>query len=94
MRRSARSYFDRKTLLRDLRELVGEVSPEALAAVEALPEKHPGFMAHVAKSMEQYRKENPRAGRGRARADDLKGVPVPGKGQETERASGALSVAA
>ena len=92
--RNRRFHTDRKTVLRDIRELIGEVSPEALAAVEALPEKHPGFMAHVAKSMEQYRKENPRAGRGRARAGDWEADQVSGEGKDPKRASGALSVAA
>ena len=64
---------------------------EALAAVEALPEKHPGFVANHEKNMAQYWKENPRAGRGRARPGDLKGVTVPGKGQEDECADGAVS---
>jgi hypothetical protein len=56
-----------------------------------LPEKHPGFVAHHEKNMAQYRKENPRAGRGRAQAGDLKGVPVPGKGQDVERAAPPVS---
>ncbi len=69
----------RRLLKREIRHLCGEVDPETLRLVNRLPEKHPGFEVHVAKNMEQYRRENPRADRGRARPDDLRGVPVPEK---------------
>ena len=92
--RNRRFHTDRKTVLRDIRELIGEVSPEVLAAVEALPEKHPGFVAHVERNMAQYRRENPRAGRGRTRPGDLRGVPVPGKGEEDELGAAPVTEAA
>ncbi len=86
---SRRFPTDRKTLLRDIRELCGEVSQDILAAVEALPERHPGFVAHHEENMAQYHRENPSAGRGRTRPDDLKGVPVvwEGSGARTRRAA-------
>ena len=78
---SGRSFTTLATVLkREIRRLCGEVDAEVMKLINRLPEKHPGFVAHVEKNMAQYRKENPRAGRGRARASDLKGVPVPCRG--------------
>ena len=81
----------RAVLNREICRLCSAVDPDAIKRVALLPEKHPGFVAHVEKNLAQYRKENPRAGRGRARPGDLKGVPVPGKDRDDERAAPSVS---
>jgi hypothetical protein len=43
---SRRFCTTRAVLLRDIRELCGEVSAEAPAVLEALPERHPGLVAY------------------------------------------------
>ncbi len=84
----------RHVLKREIRRLCGEVDADAMKLINRLPEKHPGFTAHHEKNMAQYWKENPRAGRRRARAGDLEGVPVPGEGEDPKRAGGTLAEAA
>ena len=59
--RSCRFPTRRTTLLRDVRELCGTVSPEAVAVLEALPDRPPGFAANHATNMRQYWRENPDA---------------------------------
>ena len=84
----------RRLLKREIRRLCGEVDPDAIKLVALLPEKHPGFVAHVEKNMAQYRRENPRADRGRTRPGDLRGVPVPGRGEEDELGAAPVTEAA
>ena len=43
---SRRFCTTRAVLLRDVRELCGTVSPEALVVLEALPDRHPGLVAY------------------------------------------------